>query len=297
MKIKRTLFVIFLCLIQFASIAETLAGEDVNSSSVKISGYNLHFNISGSGPLKIIFLHGLFADRAHWAKMSEFFNGSEYSIIAPDLPCYGQSDSYPVRNAALENQVQLLHDFIKKLSLKKVNLAGNSLGGMLALAYSVKFPDDISSVCLIGASAGLFPWSDDMIKRFNMDMNPFIPLSADEFKYEMKCLFMNPPILPEDYITNAVKIYSENRARFISIFDIVSISIYNFSVSPLPELKFPVMMILGTGENIFNIKNAENILKTKIPGCKLYFIQDAGHLLMLEQPDKVAGLYIKFLKK
>ncbi len=167
---------------------------------------------------------------------------------------------------------------------------------MLALAYSSKFPGDVESICLVGAPAGIFPWSADMTKRLDVNLNPFIPLTADDFDFEMKCLFMNPPTLTGDYIDKAVREYSQNKSRYVSIFNIVSVSMYNFSTRPLMQLKCPAIMILGQEEDVFNTENAGGILKSKLPGCRLIIVQNAGHLPMLEQPEKTASLYINFLK-
>ena len=293
MKLSKTILILFICLILFILNIEILSAKTL---SVNVSGNDIHYNLSGSGQVKIIFLHGLFADKSHWDKITEFFDGKEFTCVAPDLPCYGQSNSFPVFDSSLENQMLILHEFIKKISLNKINLAGNSLGGMLAIAYALKFPESVSSVCLIGAPAGFFPWSDDMMKRFNTDVNPFIPLSLEDFNFEMKCLFFKPPVLPEDSVAKAVEAYTQNKSKYTSIFNIVSISIYNFSTTPLPEFKCPVMMLLGQEEDVFNTKNVKNILASRLPACNLQVIPDAGHLVMFELPDKVTTLYIKFLK-
>lgn len=285
-----------LVLFPVTGYAEKPRQATIRHASVTISGYDLYYNISGHGPVTIIFLHGLFADKSHWTALAGYMDEHAYTCIAPDLPCYGQSRAYPVRYAALDLQVEVLHDFIMKLSLKKVHLAGSSLGGMLALAYARRYPDQTASLCLMGAPAGLFPWSDDLTRKFSAGANPFIPQNRDEYRFEMKCLFAAPPTVSDEYMDKAVSDYNHNMARYASLFNIVSISMYNFSAAPMAGYRCPVIMILGKEENVFCTGDIGKVTAL-MPRGEYILIPDTGHLPMLERPALAGEMYNRFLGK
>ena len=296
MKALYYLIIFSIVVMPISGSAEETRQTAIRHASVTVSGYDLHYDISGHGPITIIFLHGLFADKSHFTALAGCLDEHVYTCMAPDLPCYGQSRTYPLRYAALDLQIEALHDFIGKHSLKRVHLAGSSLGGMLALAYARRYPDRTASLCLIGAPAGLFPWSADMTKKFNSGGNPFIPQNGDEYRFEMKCLFAAPPSIPDEYVNKAVSDYKDNLARYAAIFNIVSISMYNFSTTPMTGYRCPIIMMLGKEERIFNTADIGKV-PLKIPSAEYILIPDAGHLPMLERPDILADRYGKFLKK
>ena len=64
-----------------------------------------------------------------------------YRAIAPDLPGYGNSNGFTLRDYALENQTTLLHELMEKLGIKSFDLAGNSMGGAIAQLYAQSYPN------------------------------------------------------------------------------------------------------------------------------------------------------------
>ncbi len=56
-------------------------------------------------------------------------------------------------NATAQNKAKKL-----KLKLKKVNLLGHSWGGLVAMFYAIKYPDNLSSLMLINSTLGSSGW-------------------------------------------------------------------------------------------------------------------------------------------
>jgi pimeloyl-ACP methyl ester carboxylesterase len=44
-----------------------------------------------------------------------------------------------------------LHELVKKLGYKKIDLAGHDVGMMVAYAYAAQFPDDVNKLALLDA--------------------------------------------------------------------------------------------------------------------------------------------------
>ncbi len=95
--------------------------------------------------ITLILLHG-------WGQNIEMMKpiGDKYkdnfNILILDLPGFGKSEEPPF-SWAIEDYVELVHDFVKKLKLKKIVLIGHSFGGRVSLLYASKYKCD-KLICL-----------------------------------------------------------------------------------------------------------------------------------------------------
>ena len=118
---------------------------------MSIEAVDCHYSITGSGPA-IFLTHGIGAAEDAWRfitpKLSENF-----TVITYDLRGHGKS---PVthKNFGLEELVLDLERVRKKTNINKGHFIGHSLGGMIAPAYALKFPENVLSVGLLSTVAG-----------------------------------------------------------------------------------------------------------------------------------------------
>jgi len=63
----------------------------------------------------------------------------------------------------------------------------------------------------------------------------------------------------------------------------------------LPNIKNPVLIIHGTGDNVLPYGNAE-LLHKKIPNSKLETYEGVGHLFWIEEPERTVKVISSFLK-
>ena len=107
----------------------------------------------GSGP-PLVLLHSLGTDRCVWHPVLERL-ALERDVIAPDLPGFGESDplpdEVPPTPQALAGAVT---SFLDELGVTRPHVAGNSLGGWVALQMALE--GTAASVTAI-APAGLWP--------------------------------------------------------------------------------------------------------------------------------------------
>ena len=103
----------------------------------------------------IVFLHGFTGSTASWREIIKLLEG-KYSTIAVDLTGHGKSSSpEDVNRYSMEQQVEDLEELFTALSLDQFILVGYSMGGRIALAYTVNYPDRVSSLILESSSPGL----------------------------------------------------------------------------------------------------------------------------------------------
>lgn len=93
-----------------------------------IDGLNLTYYESGRGS-PLLFLHGARV-RAITFRRLLLYLSKRYTVIAPDMPGYGSSDT-PQEAWSYANYAHFLESFLAELSLHDVTVVGYSMGGAM----------------------------------------------------------------------------------------------------------------------------------------------------------------------
>jgi pimeloyl-ACP methyl ester carboxylesterase len=101
-----------------------------------------------------VMVHGLGGSHLNWIQVAPGLSGLG-RVLALDLPGFGWSP-LAGRGAALMDQRRLVSRFIRELAPGAVVLAGNSMGGAIAMLQAAIEPDAISRLIL---TASVFPWA------------------------------------------------------------------------------------------------------------------------------------------
>ena len=207
---------------------------------------------------------------------------ASHHVFAPFLPGYGETEDCPKLRDMLDYTLHTF-DVIEALGLKDPVLVGHSMGGMIAAEMAAIAPHDVSRLALI-APAGL--WLDD---HPIPDMFSLLPYELPKYlfhdpeagaKLMTSGLDMSDPKFLQDYlIRNARQMGMAGKILF-----------------PVPER--------GLAERLYRIKARTVIVwgqsdrmippvygpafQSAIAGAKLVTIPEAGHMVILEQPAKVA---------
>ena len=279
-----------------------------------------YFKIGG-GEEPIVLLHGLFANKEQWLNIINKLSKSstnfltKYTIIAPDLAGFGKSVPYPfsayiLRRAQTDklSQIKILHDFLNKLKIKrKVNIAGNSMGGEIAAFYTMQYPDNVKTLAFFGSPSGVIDFSPTFIQDgFKQGFNPFVPTTLHQFKVELSLLTPNyKNIMPANNVIkeHILPLYRKNYQALTAIFNVINIPENRDGLSKSFSITQPTLIFWGKKDHIFgSIQNGRklfnNLHRTKYK--KMFLIKNAGHLILLGNNKVINELvlhYIKFLKE
>jgi pimeloyl-ACP methyl ester carboxylesterase len=95
----------------------------------------------------LVLVHGVGMRLEAWAPQIEAFAGS-HRVIAVDMPGHGQS-ALLAKGSALPAFVDWLGRFLDEMSLRRTNLAGHSMGALVAGGAVAVFPERIKRVALL----------------------------------------------------------------------------------------------------------------------------------------------------
>lgn len=227
----------------------------------------------------ILMLHGLFGSLANFEHVMAKF-ASNYHTIVPILPLY----DLPIRASTVDGLVEYLTEFIEFFGFEKVHLIGNSLGGHVALVYTLNQPQKVSSITLTGSS-GLFEkaFGDTMPKRGDYEY----------LKEKTEQTFYDPKIATKELVDDVYETIMD-REKAIRVVTMAKSAVrHNLSVE-LNQITCPTLLIWGKNDNITPPFVGEEF-KRLIPHAELFFIDKCGHAPMMECPEEFNTILGKFL--
>ena len=117
-----------------------------------------HVEKEGDGP-PLLLIHGLGASSFSFRENLKPL-GKKFRVLAPDLPAHGYSPAPLDGDYRLETLTRGLRDFLDLKGLRQAAVAGNCLGGSLALMLARDYPERVSALILLDPAVALtrVPW-------------------------------------------------------------------------------------------------------------------------------------------
>jgi len=141
---------IFTAFIANATAAEAPANPPSNFKHqyASVNGVKLHYVIGGEGE-PLLLVHGFGQNWYMWNRLLPELS-KHFTVIAPDMRGVGES-SKPTAGYDKKNMAVDMHELIKKLGYKHVNVVGHDIGLMVAYAYAAQFPSEVKRLALLDA--------------------------------------------------------------------------------------------------------------------------------------------------
>jgi pimeloyl-ACP methyl ester carboxylesterase len=246
--------------------------------------YSLHqqgkfkFIEEGSGP-NLVLLHGLFGALSNWDTVIDEFK-DRFRITIPMLPIY----EMPFRKVGLDALVEHLEEFIEMKNLRHLYLMGNSLGGHVALIYTLKHQDNVLKLILTGSS-GLFENS----------MGGSFPKrgSYEYVKERAEHTFYDPKSITEDYIEDIFET-TKSIPKCLNIVAIAKSAQRHNMANELPLINVPTLLVWGLNDTITPAMVGHDFNRL-LPNSRLRFLDKCCHAPMMEQSEKFNKLLSDFL--
>ncbi len=235
---------------------------------------------SGEGPVMII-LHGLFGALSNFKDVFAEF-GARYRVVIPMMPIY----DLPVRETDVKNLAAFIHRFVDYKGFEKFSLLGNSLGGHVALVYTVAHQERVDKLILTGSSGlyenamgGSFPRRED----------------RNYMKEKVAYTFYDPAMATEELVDEVFAIVND-KEKLIRILALAKSAIRHNMAEELHQIKVKTCLIWGKQDNITPPEVADEFNKL-IVNSDLYWIDQCGHAPMMEQPVEFNKLLNAWLAK
>jgi len=234
----------------------------------------------GEGPV-LLLLHGLFGALSNWEDVIKAFS-SHYKILIPLMPVY----ELPLLSTNVSSLAKFVQKFVEYKKLDKFVLLGNSLGGHVALVYTLSHPEHVERMMLTGSSGlyeesmgGTFP------KRENYEY----------IKERVQYTFYAPETASKELVDEVFEIVN-NRNKVIRIITMAKSAMRHNLKQELSKIKIPVCLIWGTDDRVTPPPVAEEFHQLLV-NSELNWVEKCGHAPMMERPSEFNAILSKFLNK
>jgi len=259
----------------------------------------------GPSGTTFVLLHGLGGSHLSWVQVAPGLSGLG-RVLTPDLPGFGRSPMAG-RPTRLMDQRQWLARFLGEVVTGPVVLAGNSMGGVVALLEAALEPERVAGVIL---SSSVFPMSGGPIPN-PLVLGAFAAYDVPKLgemvvktrsaafdpetfvRVGLRILTADPSSIPDDVIEANAELIADLRtdpeapAAFLE----AARSITSYVRSPtagrraMSNVRSPVLVIHGRKDRFVPVGYAEIALVT-YPSWRGRLLAGVGHVPQMETPAR-----------
>jgi pimeloyl-ACP methyl ester carboxylesterase len=282
--------------------------HDTPLKKVHVGDIDVAYKMFGKGD-PILLFNGASDGMDAWDPSFLTAISSNHTVIVFDQRGIGNTTvgSKPYTYQQLANDSAGLLDAIK---IPKADVMGYSLGGHIAQAFTISYPEKVNSIIIVASSCG---GKDSIPKPLE-----FKKLQADVVNKSLH----NIPITSELKALNVaslgsgwIKLHPEsvdipanttslqqlkpgltpeiaNKQKNLGIWENTN---WSGVCDEEAKLAKPTLVITGTDDNSYMPHGNALILASKIPGAWLVQIKNAGHAVMNQYPEEIGKILNTFL--
>ena len=278
-----------LLIVLSAVAAQAVQQPNLAQKEVVVFGQKIRYLEAGSGPT-VILLHGLGGSGQNWMFTVNGLS-PQFRVVVPDQIGFGNSDK-PMINYRVRTYVDFLNEFYKQLKIERATLVGNSMGGWIAAAFTIAFPEKVDRLVLADATGLAPPANFDFKSLYALN-----PSTREGMKQLVAKVFFN-----KSFSTDAV--IDQFLAQRMSAGDGYTINSLIESVArredfldgQLGNIKTPTLIIWGREDGLVLLSEGER-LKKDIANSKLIVFDRCGHFPQVEKAGEFNAAVLEFLKQ
>ena len=256
----------------------------------RIDGHMWHYATDdGAGPTApaLVLLHGVTANLHVWDTVVDALH-PHFRLYRPDLLGHGQSDK-PLDRApyGIPQWADGVRQLMDHWDLAQAVVLGHSMGGMVALEFTLTWPERVAALGLLNTTPGPIIKTDEhvamedayiaFVEEQGLDALFTESRKRNPFTDRYAALPGGAAQVREQYLLNTVESVVNTR--------------YALREKPhhtprLGEITCPTAVFLSEHDEQFTA--GCQIMAAKIPDATLHAIPDAGHTPQLENPTAAA---------
>lgn len=230
--------------------------------------------------LPVILIHGAGGHHLYWPPQIRRLHNQR--IFAVDLPGHGKSGG--IGHHTIDDYVGEILGFMKALRFNAAVLVGHSMGGAIALETAIRYPKRVLGLGLVGSGARL-------------RVAPTILQSASDPSTFADTVHMINAYSYAPQTNARLKELGEQRmleTRSTVLYgDLLACDAFDV-MDRLSKISAPTLILCGAEDKMTPLRNSE-FMRDHIAGTRLEIVPNAGHNVMLEQPNQVAEILADFL--
>lgn len=277
----------------------------------QINGTELYVKTLGTGEPIVIVHGGPGMDHSYFLPQ---FNelAKYYKLIFYDQRASGLSSANVDTNSiTMKNFVKDLEGIRKYFGIEKMNLLGHSWGGLVAMFYTIKYPENLKSLILSNPTPPTSDLRNASFKLMAERTSREDSIAQTKLIHSKRFAERDPKTMENFFrLLFASSFYHKSyidslTLRFPDDYSIKSklinylykdTSIMNYDITDkLEKINCPVLIV--TGDYDLMPQESNNILQKNIKNSKLVILKNCGHFPFVEDKNEYFILLENFLSK
>lgn len=261
----------------------------------KIRDVELYYEIEGSEADTIVFVNGIGMTVQSWQPIRERFLDRGFRCLLYD--CRGQLRSgKPVDSPySMETQAADLLSLLDSLEIERAHLVGTSYGSEIGMLFARAHPERTRTLTVIAGVSEL----DSLMRAAAESWAAAADCGAVPF---FRCML--PWAYSSDYLARNQRLLQEQEEAigrlppdYFAAFKLLVGAFLQLDITAdLERIRCPTLVISAERDLIKGPRFGQ-LIHEHISESELVVLPGAGHAVVLEQPDLVAGRTIDFIER
>lgn len=257
-----------------------------------------NFTEQGRGPV-LLLLHGLGASSFSW-RHNHTPLSRHFRVLALDLPGHGRSPAPLNADYRPEALARGVMAFLDRRGITQAAVAGNSLGGGLALLLARDYPGRITALILLAPAVALrrVPWLFYPLRLPGLGLVAAALLGPWIIPWALRLAYHRRELITPEVVAGYAAPFREWRRRLALWRFCQQVRLWPLSQveAMLKNICQPTLLIWGAQDRILPVAQAQ-WLKDRLPQAQLQVLSAIGHAPQEEDPEVVNKIIIAFLAR
>lgn len=251
-----------------------------------------HYRVQGEGH-PVVLIHGVGLSQIMWGGQCAGLT-PDYQVITYDMLGHGESPN-PVPGTGLEAYADQLHELLEHLALKTATVIGFSMGGLVARAFALRYPERLNGLVIMNSVFGRSDAQRSAIQARIQEVSAKGPEANVDAA--LKRWFS------EEYTAASYAQISEIRRMVVGNDHagyLHSYSLFanedNYQAARMAEIRVPTLVM--TGENDpGSTPDMAREMAALLPDARALILPGERHMMPMESPKPVNQALLAFLQQ
>ena len=240
----------------------------------------------------VVFVHGAAMDHTVWTLPVRYFIRHSCNVMAVDLPGHGRSGGAPLPD--IPAMAEWLAAVIRQAlpAAARVALVGHSMGSLVTLEAAARTPELVCSLSLLGSAVPMAV-TDELLDNARGNKHAAIDMLT-LWGYSKRAQLGGNKV-PGMWMVGGTLRLLERAAPGVLFADLNACNEYRHGLDSAAAIQCPTLLILGRQDMMTPPARAA-ALERAIPEVRTVLLDDCGHIMTAEQPDKVLDALISNIR-
>jgi len=260
---------------------------------IELNGYRIFTKVEGEGE-PLLLLHSYWGSHILFDHLASALSVG-MKVIRIDLPGHGKSGIPPL-DYTFEKLAAVLNELLIRLEVYgKISIIGHSMGGYVAMAYAVKYPERINSLVLMNSPIKA---ADNKNTKLRAREGRLLQKGKRELLLQVT--------IPSNFATENLDSMGIALALLYRTSDQVTVegalrSIYAInhrgnSLADLKNAQYPILIVIGKYDNVYKADEQLDDANA-ISTAQVLLLHHSGHMGFMEEEELVIEKINAFLKE